>query len=41
MIEMVVTNIPVEGWVVFPYIDSLLCGSGQALVLPSYNVEVR
>ena len=40
MIEIVLTNIPIESWIVYPYIDSFLYGSGQALVLPPYKVEV-
>ena len=40
MIEIVLTNILIESWIVYPYIDSFLYGSGQALVLSPYNVEV-
>ena len=40
MNESVPTNIPIESWIVYPYIDSFLYGPGQALVLPLYNVEV-
>ena len=40
VIEIVLTNVPIESWIVYPDIDSFLYGPGQALVLPPYNVEV-
>ena len=40
IIEIVLTYVPIESWIVYPYVDSFLYSPGQALVLPPYNVEV-
>ena len=40
MIEVVLTNILVQGGVIYPYIDLFLYSSCLSLVLSSYDVEV-
>ena len=40
MIKVVLTNIPIKHWIVYPYVDGFLSGLGQALVLPPNDVEV-
>ena len=40
MIEVVLTNILVQGGVIYPYINGFLCGSCLPLVLSSYDVEI-
>ena len=39
MTEIILTNILVLSWIVYPYVDGFLDGPGQPLVLPAYNVE--
>ena len=40
MIEVVLTNILVQGGVVYPYVNRLFYGSCLPLVLPSYDAEL-
>ena len=40
MITVVLTNILVQGGVIYPYINGFLYGSCLPLVLSSYDVEV-
>ena len=40
MTEVVLTNIPIESWIVYPYTDSFFMVLDRTLVLSPYNVEV-
>ena len=40
MTKIVLINISVQCWVVYPNVDNLLYGPGQVSVLPSNNVEI-
>ena len=39
MTEIVLTNVLVLCWIVYPYEDRFLDGPGLPLVLPAYDVE--
>ena len=39
MTEVVLTNVLIQSWIVYPYVDGFLDGPGQPLVLPAYDVE--
>ena len=39
MTEVVLTNVLVQGWIVYPYEDGFLDGAGLPLVLPAYDIE--
>ena len=38
MTEVVLTNVAIKSWIVYPYVDGLLDGPGQPLILPAYDV---
>ena len=39
MTQFVLTNVFLQSWIVFPYVDGFLDGPGQPLGLPVYDVE--
>ena len=37
---MVLAYVPVEGWIIHPYVYCFLNGSNEVLILPPYNAEI-
>ena len=40
MRQIVLAYVPVEGWIIHPYVYCFLNGSDQVLILPPHNAEI-
>ena len=38
--QLALPNVPIEGWIIDPYADSLLDGPGKDMLLPTNNGEI-